>query len=176
MDNLTLYSEEEIKNLDVELCEEQPTNYDTVEKPMHYNKPGAMEAWDVIQRTVVGYNPENGYYMGNAIKYMLRWFDKNGSEDLRKCRAYLKRVLDVNDSGDDNKMLRARITVELIASDIEPLLNGQVYYIGNIGSKLHSCCLRMLYTICTINDVKACIDIVDALIAWFKGVEEREGK
>lgn len=35
-----------------------------------------------------------GFYRGNVIKYIARYKDKNGLEDLEKCKDYLNRLID----------------------------------------------------------------------------------
>lgn len=55
----------------------------------HYiNK--AIQPWDYI---VIN---ELGYLEGNIVKYVSRWKDKDGIEDLRKARHYLDKLIEVN--------------------------------------------------------------------------------
>lgn len=70
---------------------------DNVNHPAHYNHDG-IETIDVIKAWTKGLNPFEAYCMGNAIKYVSRWKDKNGIEDLKKARWYLNRVI-----GEENK-------------------------------------------------------------------------
>ncbi|QII87523.1 DUF3310 domain-containing protein [Bordetella hinzii] len=42
-----------------------------------------------------------GYAEGNVIKYVTRWRDKNGVEDLRKARHYLDLLIEA-ESGDSD--------------------------------------------------------------------------
>lgn len=37
-----------------------------------------------------------GYHEGNIVKYVSRWKNKNGVEDLKKARWYLDRLIQVN--------------------------------------------------------------------------------
>ena len=39
-------------------------------------------------------NPQIGYCEGNAIKYLSRWKDKGGIEDLRKARHYIDMLIE----------------------------------------------------------------------------------
>lgn len=55
----------------------------------HY-KDKAIQPWDYI----VG--NELGYLEGNVVKYVSRWKDKNGIEDLKKARHYLDKLIEVN--------------------------------------------------------------------------------
>ena len=61
---------------------------DNVNHPKHYCK-GGLECIQVIKAQLT---PEQykGYLYGNVLKYMWRWQDKNGLEDLRKAAMYLK--------------------------------------------------------------------------------------
>ena len=61
---------------------------DNVNHPKHYLK-GGLECIQVIK---VQLTPEQykGYIYGNVLKYMWRWPDKNGLEDLRKAKHYLE--------------------------------------------------------------------------------------
>jgi hypothetical protein len=56
----------------------------------HYQKDiqpvEAMQAW--MSREGV-----EGFYWGNVIKYVARWKDKNGVEDLKKAKDYLERLI-----------------------------------------------------------------------------------
>lgn len=62
--------------------------YDAVKHPSHYCKNG-LECIDVIKAELT---PEQykGYLYGNVLKYMWRWQDKNGLEDLKKAGQYLE--------------------------------------------------------------------------------------
>lgn len=54
----------------------------------HY-KALAIEPWDFIVANGIG------FLEGNAIKYLTRWRDKGGMEDLRKARHYLDKLIEV---------------------------------------------------------------------------------
>jgi len=64
-----------------------PEQYNTVNKPEHYNK-GGIEAIDYIKQQLgEGFGD---YCAGNVMKYVHRYKYKNGVEDLRKARVYLE--------------------------------------------------------------------------------------
>lgn len=65
---------------------------DNVNRPKHYLK-GGLECIQVIKAQLT---PEQykGYLYGNVLKYMWRWPDKNGLEDLRKAKHYLEWLID----------------------------------------------------------------------------------
>lgn len=59
---------------------------DMVNHPPHYtNHPSGIECLQVTRLC--------GFSLGNAIKYVWRYEDKNGVEDLKKARFYLNDVL-----------------------------------------------------------------------------------
>ena len=60
---------------------------DNVDHPKHYLK-GGLECIQVIEAQLTPQQYE-GYLYGNVLKYMWRWLDKNGLEDLRKAAHYL---------------------------------------------------------------------------------------
>ena len=65
----------------------ESSKHDNVNSPKHYCK-GGLECIQVIKAQLT---PEQykGYLYGNVLKYMWRWPDKNGLEDLRKAAHYL---------------------------------------------------------------------------------------
>lgn len=59
---------------------------DSVNHPAHYTRhPAGIECIDVVEHLP--------FLEGNVIKYVWRWRDKGGVEDLRKARWYLERLI-----------------------------------------------------------------------------------
>jgi len=58
----------------------------------HY-KNKEVQPWDAMESWMT---PEafQGFLTGNVIKYMARWKEKNGVEDLRKARHYLSKLIE----------------------------------------------------------------------------------
>jgi hypothetical protein len=54
----------------------------------HY-KAQAIQPWDYIASNKLG------YFEGNVVKYVSRWRDKGGVEDLRKARHYLDKLIEL---------------------------------------------------------------------------------
>jgi hypothetical protein len=50
----------------------------------------AMEAWMTKEAFA-------GYLHGNCIKYLARYLDKNGVQDLKKCQHYLAKLIEIED-------------------------------------------------------------------------------
>lgn len=69
----------------------EPTTpkFSVIDKPEHYVSDG-LEVIDVIDAFVE--SPVSAYH-ANVIKYVLRWRNKGGVEDLRKARWYLNRMI-----------------------------------------------------------------------------------
>lgn len=67
---------------------------DNVKKPSHYQGKYGLEAIDVVRNFAACPEYEEGFYWGNAIKYMLRWHSKNGIEDLKKARQNLNWLIE----------------------------------------------------------------------------------
>lgn len=53
----------------------------------HYQK--AIQPWDYIIANNLG------YLEGNVVKYVSRWRDKGGVQDLRKAQHYLQKLIEV---------------------------------------------------------------------------------
>ena len=51
----------------------------------------AIQPWDYIVANNLG------YLEGNVVKYVSRWKDKGGVEDLKKARHYLDKLIEVSD-------------------------------------------------------------------------------
>lgn len=49
----------------------------------------AIQPWDFIIANNIS------YLEGNAIKYLCRWREKNGLEDLRKAKHYIQKLIEV---------------------------------------------------------------------------------
>ncbi|RPJ29890.1 MAG: DUF3310 domain-containing protein [Verrucomicrobiaceae bacterium] len=54
----------------------------------HYTKL-AIQPWEVIE------NNEMGFFDGNALKYLMRFRDKGGVQDLEKARHYLDKLIEL---------------------------------------------------------------------------------
>ena len=54
----------------------------------HYSK-NAIQPWDYIVKNNIG------YLEGNIIKYISRWRDKGGIDDLRKVIHYAEKLIEI---------------------------------------------------------------------------------
>ena len=59
----------------------------------HYRSK-TIQPWDAMQAWMT---PEQfeGFLWGNIVKYIARWKDKGGVEDLRKARHYMDKLIEV---------------------------------------------------------------------------------
>lgn len=66
---------------------------DMVNHPPHYQSQNGLEAIDVIEAFTAGLEGIEAVDTANAIKYILRWKNKNGVEDLKKARWYIEHLI-----------------------------------------------------------------------------------
>lgn len=64
-----------------------------VDHPKHYQTENGIEAIDVMEAFTADLKGYEAVDTSNVIKYILRWKNKNGLEDLEKCRWYLDRLI-----------------------------------------------------------------------------------
>jgi len=57
----------------------------------HY-KEKTIQPWDFIAANQLG------YFEGNIVKYVSRWRDKGGINDLKKARHYLDKLIELEDN------------------------------------------------------------------------------
>lgn len=69
------------------------TNKETVNHPSHYQSETGMETIDVIESFTFDLMGIEAFDTGNVLKYMCRWKDKNGLEDLKKAKWYLDHLI-----------------------------------------------------------------------------------
>jgi len=56
----------------------------------HYLR--AIQPWDFIAANDIG------FFEGNVIKYVTRWRDKAGVDDLKKARHYLDKLIELEEN------------------------------------------------------------------------------
>lgn len=67
-------------------------NNDMVCHPKHYNQ-GGIECIDAIKAATVGKTGIQAFCVGNAIKYLFRYEEKNGLQDVEKAKWYIERLI-----------------------------------------------------------------------------------
>ena len=78
-----------LKNEEVKMDENVP---DMVNHPKHYNQ-GGIECIDALKAATVGKRGIEAVCVANVIKYLWRYEEKNGIEDIRKAKWYIERLL-----------------------------------------------------------------------------------
>jgi hypothetical protein len=62
--------------------------------PKHY-KRGKVECIDAIESATIGKKGIEAVAVGNIIKYLWRYEEKGGLEDVQKCKWYLDKLIEV---------------------------------------------------------------------------------
>lgn len=78
-----------------DVCEVKDENQEVQSDPInpdHY-KQGEVECIDCIESATSSLTGFEGFCTGNAIKYLYRWKQKGGRQDLEKSRWYINRML-----------------------------------------------------------------------------------
>lgn len=70
---------------------------DNVNHPSHYTA-GKIECIDALEAATCELTGIEAVCTANAIKYLWRWKQKNGVEDLKKARWYLNRLIEKEDT------------------------------------------------------------------------------
>ena len=79
-------------------CYGKESNVDMVNHPSHYTQ-GGIECIDCIKSATVGKVGIEAFCVGNAIKYLFRYEEKNGIEDVKKARWYIDRLIKELENG-----------------------------------------------------------------------------
>ena len=72
--------------------------YDVVNKPRHDNQ-GGIECIDALKAATVRKTGIEAVCTANAIKYLWRYEEKNGIEDVKKARWYIDRLIKELENG-----------------------------------------------------------------------------
>lgn len=76
------------------------TKSEEVNHPSRYNK-GGMEVIDIID-AYLGREAREYFDLSNVVKYILRFQDKNGFEDIKKAQFYLNDYISLQEEEDDD--------------------------------------------------------------------------
>lgn len=72
--------------------------------PSHYKAANGLETIDVIRAFTDGLNGVEAFCIGNVLKYVTRYSNKNGVEDLKKAREYLNYVIKEYEKNDNRQV------------------------------------------------------------------------
>ena len=79
------------ENIEVNCCNKE-SNADMVNHPAHYTQ-GGIECIDALKAATVSKTGIEAVCTANAIKYLWRYEEKNGIEDVKKARWYIDRLI-----------------------------------------------------------------------------------
>jgi len=82
--------------------------------PNHYQRNG-MECIDAIDAAVQNLSGPEAYATGSAIKYLWRWKEKGGKDDLKKAIWFVQRIVDQIEEVEFQEELAAEATLLEIA-------------------------------------------------------------
>lgn len=69
-------------------------DYTVVNHPNHYISETGLETIDVIEAFTFDLKGIEAVCTANILKYICRWKNKNGLQDLKKAQWYLERLID----------------------------------------------------------------------------------
>lgn len=85
------------ENVEAKCCNKEP-DIDMVNHPSHYTQ-GSIECIDAIKAATVSKTGIEAVCTANAIKYLWRYEEKNGIEDVKKARWYIDRLIKELENG-----------------------------------------------------------------------------
>ncbi len=85
------------ENDESDCCNKEP-NVDMVNHPSHYTQ-GGIECIDALKAATVSKTGIEAVCTANAIKYLWRYEEKNGIEDVKKARWYIDRLIKELENG-----------------------------------------------------------------------------
>lgn len=87
-----------------------------INHPAHYCQ-GGIECIDAIEAATTNLTGIEAVCTANVIKYIWRWKEKNGAEDLRKAEWYLKRLAETVEAKENCKIIAQIYNLNLGDSD-----------------------------------------------------------
>ena len=104
-------------------------NKDMVNHPSHYQSESGLEVIDVIKAFTSNLTGIEATDTGNILKYMCRWKNKNGVEDLKKAKWYLEHLINNVENRIDSK---EDDESDLIKALIDGIKNCDIDYMTHI--------------------------------------------
>lgn len=104
-------------------------NKDMVNHPSHYQSESGLEVIDVIKAFTSNLTGVEATDTGNVLKYMCRWKNKNGVEDLKKAKWYLEHLINNVENRIDSK---EDDESDLIKALIDGIKNCDIDYMTHI--------------------------------------------
>jgi hypothetical protein len=88
-EQLDLFHEDSRRHVQEQLDKLKELSANDVQVAGTHYKSKAIQPWDYIVANNLG------YLEGNIVKYVSRWKDKGGIDDLKKARHYLDKLIEV---------------------------------------------------------------------------------
>ena len=85
------FNQSSCENAEDSCCNKEP-NIDMVNHPSHYTQ-GGIECIDALKAATISKTGIEAVCTANAIKYLWRYEEKNGIEDVKKARWYIDRLI-----------------------------------------------------------------------------------
>lgn len=80
---------------------EAETNSTDYDHPQRYTGEDGKDLIDRFEEGLIPEEQTRGFLKGNVLKYLVRYEDKGGMDDLIKANEYLRRLIAFEDGGDD---------------------------------------------------------------------------
>lgn len=69
------------------------TTVEELENTTRYKTNSGKQLFDIFEDDLLTYEQVTGFYLGNTIKYLKRYKQKNGIEDLKKVKVYIDQLI-----------------------------------------------------------------------------------
>ena len=87
------FIDDEHKSLNDQYAEIEQVRQDMINSPSHYTQ-GKVECIDAIESATIGKKGIEAVCVANVIKYLWRYEEKNGLEDIKKAQWYLQKLIE----------------------------------------------------------------------------------
>lgn len=72
-----------------------------LENTTRYKTNSGKQLFDIFEDDLLTYEQVTGFYLGNTIKYLKRYKQKNGVEDLKKVKVYVDQLIKLEEKQDE---------------------------------------------------------------------------
>ena len=86
------FIDDEVQSINDQYAEIEQVRQDMINHPSHYTQ-GKVECIDALESATIGKSGIEAVCVANIIKYLWRYEEKNGIEDVKKAQFYLNRLL-----------------------------------------------------------------------------------
>lgn len=102
--------------------------------PAHYVLEDGSDSMDVVAK-ILGREQFKGFLRGNALKYLIRFEQKGGVEDLKKALDYIERLVELEEDLDDEEY-KKKYPGGARALEVEGLCKSDSYSIVEVAEAL----------------------------------------